>query len=111
ERKPIDIISVIDGIRNKGLLEAVGDIHYITSLSTIVPSPSNIDYYIDILIDKSNRRTAITVLNSIDDKIFNGKIEELRSDIESLRSIFKNNCNVDSLYVDASDIKRSKNYK
>lgn len=107
--KPIDLIMLIEELKGNNLLEAVGGISYITSLQTIVPNSSNINHYIDLLIDKSNRRVAMSLLNDLNDKLFNEKIEVVKTGIESIRSIFTNNKSIEQLYVDASDIKRGKN--
>ena len=90
-------------------MEEVGGVEYITSLQTIVPNYSNIDYYLDLLIDKNNRRVAIDLLNILNDKLYNDKIETVKTDIESIKSIFSNNKSIEQLYIEASDIKRGKN--
>lgn len=46
---PIDIISVVDKLNSKGLLEAVGGPHEIAKLSSFVPSAANISYYARIV--------------------------------------------------------------
>lgn len=107
--KPIDLIMLIEELKGNNLLEAVGGISYITSLQTIVPNSSNINHYIDLLIDKSNRRVAMSLLNDLNDKLFNEKMEVVKTGIESIKSIFTNNKSIEELYVDASDIKRGKN--
>jgi len=104
--KKIDIILLVDDLRNKDMLEKIGGISYLTSLSSIVPSTSNIDYYLDILSDKKARRVSLSLLNSINDKILNENLESLRSDMESLKNVLAYNKKTDDLYVDASEIKR-----
>lgn len=107
--KPIDLIILIEELKNNDELEEVGGVEYITSLQTIVPNYSNIDYYLDLLIDKNNRRVAIGLLNILNDKLYNDKIETVKTDIESIKSIFSNNKSIEQLYIEASDIKRGKN--
>jgi len=107
--KPIDLIILIEELKGNDELEEVGGVEYITSLQTIVPNYSNIDYYLDLLIDKNNRRVAISLLNILNDKLYNDKIETVKTDIESIKSIFSNNKSIEQLYIEASDIKRGKN--
>ncbi len=107
--KPIDLIILIEELKGNDELEEVGGVEYITSLQTIVPNYSNIDYYLDLLIDKNNRRVAISLLNILNDKLYNDKIETVKTDIESIKSIFSNNRSIEQLYIEASDIKRGKN--
>lgn len=107
--KPIDLIILIEELKGNDELEDVGGVEYITSLQTIVPNYSNIDYYLDLIIDKNNRRVAIGLLNILNDKLYNDKIETVKTDIESIKSIFSNNKSIEQLYIEASDIKRGKN--
>lgn len=47
--KPVDLITLTSELEKIGKLSEIGDIDYLTTLSTIVPSASNIDYYINIV--------------------------------------------------------------
>ena len=49
KNEPIDLITLTEELRKQGHLEDVGGISYITSLSTIVPTTSNVKYYSDIV--------------------------------------------------------------
>lgn len=102
----IDIILLIEELKKDGYLEAVGGIGYITSLSTIVPTVSNIEYYLDMLIDKNSRRVSMSLLNSLSDKLLNEDLESLRNEAERLKSTLTNSKKVQDLVVDAADVKR-----
>ena len=52
----IDLITLTDELRNKGYLEAIGGVAYIASLSTIVPTTSNVEYYANIVKSNSQKR-------------------------------------------------------
>ena len=82
KRKPIDLITLTEKLKSKGYLDAVGGISYITSLSTIVPTTSNIKYYADIVKDLSNKRNIIKASYEL--------IENIRGqkDIDSSLAIF-----------------------
>ena len=58
---PVDQITVSDKLKQSGLLEKVGGSYYITGLLDSTPSVSNIDYYIDIVIDKAQLRELISL--------------------------------------------------
>ncbi len=63
--EPIDLITLTEELKKQGHLEDVGGISYITSLSTIVPTTSNVKYYADIVKEKSVLRKLIKVSNDI----------------------------------------------
>ena len=59
--KNINIVTVHDGLEKKGLINAVGGIAYITSLSSIVPSSAGVNNYIEIVKRDSVLRQVIMV--------------------------------------------------
>ncbi|MEG2415911.1 MAG: DnaB-like helicase C-terminal domain-containing protein [Romboutsia sp.] len=63
-KHPIDLITLRDKLRVIGYLEDIGGISYITSLSTIVPTTSNVLYYANIIIEKYKNRNIIEKFNS-----------------------------------------------
>lgn len=82
KREPIDLITLTEKLKSKDSLDTVGGISYITSLSTIVPTTSNIKYYVDIVKDLSNKRNIIKASYEL--------IENIRAqkDIDSSMAIF-----------------------
>ena len=56
---PVDFVTVSDELEKKGLINAVGGIGYITSLSNIVPSAASCGHYIDIVKRDSVLRQVI----------------------------------------------------
>ena len=60
----IDLITLTDELRDQGYLDDIGGIAYITSLSTVVPTTSNIKYYVNIK-EKSISRQLISAANDI----------------------------------------------
>jgi replicative DNA helicase len=72
QSRKADIITVVEELRRKGELDAAGDAPYIASLTTVVPTAVNIDYYAQIVKDCSIRRALIrlsgeTTSDSYDD--------------------------------------------
>lgn len=63
--KPLDVITVTDSLEDKGSLEGVGGVTYITSLSRYVPSSAHINHYIDIVFEKSILRRMIKACSDI----------------------------------------------
>ena len=52
KKRPIDLISFTQELRDRNLLESVGGAAFVTSLFTFVPTAANIGYYIEIVRDK-----------------------------------------------------------
>ena len=61
----IDLITLTDELRDQGYLDDIGGIAYITSLCTVVPTTSNIKYYVNIVKEKSISRQLISAANDI----------------------------------------------
>jgi hypothetical protein len=58
--KPIDLILVTQELRDKKLLDSVGGPAHLTHLCTFVPSPANVDYYVEILKTKWRARKLLS---------------------------------------------------
>ena len=63
--EPIDLITLIEELRKEGHLDNIGGISYLTSLSTIVPTTSNVKHYANIVKEKSVMRQLIKASNEI----------------------------------------------
>lgn len=55
-----DVITVVDALEKGKLIEQAGGLPYITSLSNFVPTSANINYYIDIVLDRATRRDVLS---------------------------------------------------
>ena len=82
------MITLTEELRKQGHLNDIGGISYITSLSTIVPTTSNVKYYADIVKEKSVLRKLIKASNEIINLGYSGatKIEDVLEQAE--KSIF-----------------------
>jgi Replicative DNA helicase len=97
-QKAIDIITLTDALRDRGDLEKVGGSAYLAELFTFVPTAANIQFYIDIVLDKyllreTMRAAEISIRRSIgtqDDEPA-AILDELESRIASLRSLHGRN--------------------
>lgn len=61
-----DYITLVDALETQGKLKEAGDVPYITALTNTVPTSANIEYYKDIIFDKSIRRKLIDAAKTIE---------------------------------------------
>ena len=85
----IDIITIIDRLKQNTVLEQVGGINFINDLSDVVLSGANIDHHIKIVLEKSFLRQLITASNKIIEQCY--KDEQPIADIidQAEQAIFK----------------------
>ena len=119
----IDLITLADELRDQGYLDDIGGIAYITSLSTIVPTTSNIKYYINIVKEKSISRQLISAANDIinlgydsstkvedvlenaEKKIFDISQERTTNDFQPINQVLTENLSMlEKLYEEKSDV-------
>ena len=65
KNQPIDLLTIVSVLRDKGNLEAVGGEAYIAELTTTVPSAANADYYSKIVQEKYIKRRLIQASEKI----------------------------------------------
>lgn len=63
--KNIDILTVTDELKSMNSFEKVGGYDYLALLPDKVPTTSNLEQYIDILVEKYNMRQIITTGNDM----------------------------------------------
>ena len=86
-----DIQTVIQELKHKGKLDESGGAAYISSLTSIIPSGANIDYYIESVLDLSLRRSLLYVASGIGVKAYDESrkspeiLEEVEKDVFELR--------------------------
>lgn len=73
---PIDFITVSDYLSRNDLISKIGDLSYLTSLTTIVPSSANFKSYMEIISRASTMRKLINAGNAIINEAFEGEDEE-----------------------------------
>ncbi|MBC7720677.1 MAG: replicative DNA helicase [Pedobacter sp.] len=102
--QPIDILTVVEELRFKELLEAVGGPYFVTKLTNSVVSTANIDAHARIVLQKFIQRELIRIsgeiigdayedstdvfdlLNDSEEKIFNVTKHFLKSDYKEMSS-------------------------
>ncbi len=73
--EPVDMVTLIELLNRKGLLEKIGGPAYLTTLVECVPTPKSIATYAKIVNDKSVLRDLIKAGNEIVNKGYNGEGE------------------------------------
>jgi replicative DNA helicase len=63
--EPVDLITVTAGLQDQRLLEEVGGVSYLSDLAAAVPTAANVDYYAQIVEEKSMLRRLIRVATQI----------------------------------------------
>ena len=77
--KPVDYITLSDELDRRGVLESVGGIDYITTLTNIVPSAANSKHYVTIVKRDSTLRKLIRSSQDIIDHAYDAEEEDVLS--------------------------------
>ena len=73
--KNIDHVSVIEQLKKNKELKNVGGAYYITGLTESAPSAHNVDYYSNIVKDKSILRNIVKVAQNMTDEVYENQDE------------------------------------
>jgi len=104
ERTAIDLVTVTNRLRKDGMLETVGGTTRLTHLTEEVGSAAHIDYYIQILQQKTIQRDLIEAGYGILKNAFDESCEVSRLIEESQSSVFNAvQGNISGGYVDIGD--------
>jgi len=81
----IDVITLQQSLKDHKQLEAVGGIAYLMSLADAVPSPANLKFYLNIVLDKHILRRIIRVSSEVvsDSFEFEGEVDRLLDEVET----------------------------
>jgi replicative DNA helicase len=63
--EPVDMITVSEELKQRGMLDKVGGVAYLTQLANFVPTAANVEYYANIVAEKSLLRSIISVATNI----------------------------------------------
>lgn len=115
--KPVDVVTLVDELRNMNQLDEVGGASYIASLSMCVPTAANVSHYIKIVKDKEVLRNLITMgtniaaqsyldnassdilLESAQKKIYEISMRQVENRIVSIKDIVRDTIEIiDNLY-------------
>jgi len=84
ERKQVDIITLINKIKEKDVPEDVVNLEYMRDIIAAVPTSANIRYYAGIVAEKATMRRLIKVAGEIENNCYDGKesLEYILDDTE-----------------------------
>ena len=85
----VDLVTVADELRNRGLLEAIGGVAYLTTLANSVPTAANAEHYARIVEEKALLRQLISVATDIVARGYQGAEEVAALIDDSERRIFE----------------------
>lgn len=68
---PVDMMMLTNELKNKGVLEEIGGVIYLTEVLNTESTAANIDYYLKIVSDDSLRRRLIEVSNDVNQLGYN----------------------------------------
>ncbi|MDD3839439.1 MAG: replicative DNA helicase [Clostridia bacterium] len=123
EGTPVDLVTIVDYLRDKNELEDVGGITYITRLVNSVPTTANVRYYAEIVENKAILRKLIfaandiikisygasqevdDILNEAEKHIFNISQRRSKSAFTHIKSVLLESFNkIEKLYADQNKI-------
>ncbi|MEJ0091777.1 MAG: replicative DNA helicase [Limisphaerales bacterium] len=83
-RIPIDIITLQQSLKDKGLLDQIGGIAYLSQLQDSVPSAANLSYYLEIVQEKFLLRRMISTCTDVVGRVYDyeGDVETLLDEVE-----------------------------
>jgi replicative DNA helicase len=84
EKQAIDLITLQQRLKNIQQLENVGGLAYLSSLPDAVPSAANLEYYLEIVLEKFLLRKMIQTCTGIVGRVFDyeGEVEALLDEVE-----------------------------
>jgi replicative DNA helicase len=83
-RQAIDLITLQQRLRDGGQLEAVGGLEYLNQLADAVPSPANLTYYIEIVLEKHLLRRMLQTCTTVISRVYDceGDVPSLLDEVE-----------------------------
>jgi replicative DNA helicase len=83
-REAIDVITLQQRLKDRGLLEQIGGIPYLNSLQDCVPSAANLTYYLDIVLEKFLLRKMIQTCTDVVGRVYDyeGEVDALLDEVE-----------------------------
>ena len=70
-----DILTTVEELRRQGNLEKTGGASYIAGLTNVIPSITNIEYYADVVLDSSVRRSLFYMAHQTLADVFDESLE------------------------------------
>ncbi|PAB58476.1 replicative DNA helicase [Anaeromicrobium sediminis] len=86
--EPVDLVTLSEALIQRNMLEPIGGITYLTSLSDAVPTTTNVKYYAQIVEEKSILRRLIKASSEILDKGYSADEDVMKILDVAEKSIF-----------------------
>lgn len=83
-RDAIDVITLQQRLKDRQLLDQVGGIAYLSSLQDAVPSAANLEYYMDIVLEKFLLRKMVHTCTDVVARVYDyeGQVDALMDEVE-----------------------------
>lgn len=83
-KEPVDLITVPQRLRDKGMLDGVGGLAYLASLPDSTPSAANLGYYLEILKEKHLLRRMLSTCSNVLARVYEheGEVDTLLDETE-----------------------------
>jgi len=81
---PVDLITLPQRLKDKGMLEGVGGVAYLASLPDATPSAANVGYYLEIIKEKHLLRRMLSTCSNVLAKVYEheGEVDALLDETE-----------------------------
>lgn len=84
DNNPVDVLTIADFLRKKGVLEEIGGAYYISQLTNKVGSSANIDYHSRIIYEKYILRELIRLSSKTLNKAYSDTDEDIFTFVEDV---------------------------
>lgn len=83
-KQPVDLITVPQKLKDKGLLEGVGGLAYLATLPDATPSAANLSYYLEIVKEKYLLRRMLATCSNVMARVYEheGEVDSLLDETE-----------------------------
>lgn len=84
QKEAIDLITVRQRLKDRGLLDGIGGFEYLAGLPDMVPSAANLEYYLEIVREKHVLRRMIRTCTEVIGRVYEneGEVESLLDEVE-----------------------------
>jgi replicative DNA helicase len=84
QKEPIDLITLQQRLKNRQQIEGVGGLAYLSALPDAVPSAANLQYYLDIILEKYLLRKMVQTCTDVVGRVFDyeGEVDALLDEVE-----------------------------
>lgn len=89
KNKPVDMLTVVEALRQNSKIEEIGGATYIATLSSSSPTSANINFYAGIIVEKGIIRALISAASQIVHKSYHSSYEVTELLDEAEKSIFE----------------------